>query len=190
VVADNQYLRSTDSATIAGQIALFQYLITQPQYTSYVTQIQFEMARLDTLQNVINYMNAGQMDYKGMLKRVANNYFYDQINMGTENFVVSTYQNFLFRYPTASELSDAENMVNGLLSECFLHSGQSKEDYVRIFFNTADYYEGQVRFIFRQYLFREPTSAEMGYYSNIYQSSGDYKQLQLAVFSLDEFAGV
>ena len=110
--------------------------------------------------------------------------------MGSENFVVSTYQNFLFRYPTNAELAAGKNIVDGNTSVVFLKVGKSKYDYIKIFFGTDDYYEGQVRYIFKKYLFREPSSAEIYLYSDIYKSTNDYKELEKAVFSLDEYAGV
>src|SRR5579872_4343489 len=80
-VANNQYLRGTDSGTIVQDIFMFNYFLTQPQYSIYYSQFTYEVGRLDTLQNTLNYMNAGTMDYRGMLTRMANNYVYDQINM-------------------------------------------------------------------------------------------------------------
>src|ERR1019366_7646653 len=158
--ADKQYLNSIDSAEVAAQIYQFNYDLTQSSYSAYYSFIRFEIGTLDTLQNTINYMNAGVMDYRAMLKRIANNYAYDQINMGTQNFVVSTFQNFLFRYPTNSELANAESIVNGLTSQLFLQVGQNKQDYINIFFASDDFIQGQVQLIFQQYLFRKPTSAE------------------------------
>ncbi len=190
VVANNQYLNNTDSMSIANEIVLLQYLSTQPSYAQYAAAFIIEINKMDTLQNAVNYMNSGKMDYRGMISRFANNYFYDQINMGTQNFVTSTFQNFLFRYPTNDELANGENMVNGVTAEVFLQVGKTKQDYINIFFNSDEFIQGQVQFIFQQYLFRAPTSAEMGLYSGIYKSTNDYKQLQLAIFSTDEYAGL
>ena len=44
--------------------------------------------------------------------------------------------------------------------------------------------------MFQNYLFRKPTSAEFAYYANIYKSTNDYKKLQTAVFTMDEYAGL
>jgi len=188
--AETQYLNNTDSAQVAALIAQFQYQLTQASYAAYYPQLHYELGRLDTLQNVLNWMYTGQMDYRSMLRSIVNNYAYDQINMGTQNFVTSTFQNFILRYPTASELTNGENMVNGTTAELFLAVGQSKADYINIFFNSDDYIQGQVQLMFQNYLFRLPTSAEFAYYANIYKSTNDYKQLELAIFSLDEYAGV
>jgi len=189
-VANNEYLRNLDSMEIESQIFIFNNLLTQPQYAPFYDYLNFEIYRLDTLKTVLPMMAAGTMDYRGMLSRMTNNYFYDQINMGSENFVVSTYQNFLFRYPSDAELLAGKTMVDGNTSTVFLKLGKTKYDYIGIFFDTDDYYEGQVRFIFKKYLFREPSSAEIFKYSNIYKTTGDYKQLQKEVFSLDEYAGL
>ena len=151
-IARTEYLRNTDSADIASQIFVFQNALTQPQFSAFWAQIQIELNRLDTLNATLHDMNSGTLDYRGMLKRCVNNYFYDQINMGTENFVVSTFQNFLFRYPSSAELTSGKTMVDGQSATLFLQIGQKKNDYINIFFNADDYYEGQVRFIFKKYL--------------------------------------
>ena len=188
--ANNQYLNNTDSQQVAAQIWQFQYYITQSAYAQYIPAFTLIVNHMDTLQNALNLMNSGHMDYRGMLRCITYNYMYDMINMGTQNFVTSTFQNFLLRYPTASELSNGENMVNGTTGVLFLSVGQSKDDYINIFFASDDFIQGQVQLIFQNYLFRKPTSAEFAFYSNIYKSTNDYKQLQLAVFSLNEYAGL
>lgn len=189
-IARNELLRNLDSMEVVGQIALFQNLLTQPQYAPFYDLINAELARLYEYQNCMNDLLAGTLDYRGMLKRCVNNYFYDQINMGTENFVVSTYQNFLYRYPTDAELLAGKTMVDGAVAIVFLQQGKTKGDYITIFFNSADFYEGQVRYLFTKYLFREPSSAEIAFYAALYQNSNSYQELQKEVFSLDEYAGI
>ncbi len=190
ILARSEYLGNTDSFDIAQQIFVFQNALTIPDYAPFYPTILAEMRRLDTLQIALQQMNAGTCSYKEMLRRTINNYFYDQLNMGTENFVVSTYQNFLFRYPTNAELAACKIMVDGQNSLAFLQTGKNKNDYMSIFFSTNDFYEGQVRYIYKKYLFREPNSAEMAYYAGIYKANDNYKDLQLEVFSLNEYAGI
>lgn len=185
-----EYLQSYDSSDIESQIFVFSNLLTQPQYAPFYDLINYELRRLDSLKKIVPDMYAGKLDYRGMLKRIVNNYFYDQVNMGTENFVVSTFQNFLFRYPSDSELESGKIMVDGNNAILFLEIGNSKDDYVNIFFNTPDYYEGQVRYIFKKFLFREPTPAEIAYYGAIYKQNDNYQDLQKEVFSLNEYAGL
>jgi hypothetical protein len=189
-IARVEYLQNLDSTEIEGQLYLFQLLLSQPQYAPFYDMLNKEIARLNELKATVNDMNAGTLDYRGMLKRCVNNYFYDQINMGTENFVVSTFQNFFFRYPTTAELTNGKLMVDGVSATLFLQIGKSKNDYINIFFGTDDFYEGQVRNIFKKYLLREPSPAEINYYAGVYKSNNSYKKLQEEIFSLDEYAGV
>ena len=189
-VARNDYLRNVDSVEVYYQKFIFENLITQPQYAPFYDLLSGEIARLNLLLSINNDMAAGTLDYKGMLKRCSYNYFYDQINMGTENFVVSTYQNFLFRYPSDAELAAGKTVVDGNTAVVFLELGQTKTDYVNIFFDSNDFYEGQVRLMFNRFLFREPPSAETAFYADIYKANGNFTELQSAVFSMDEYAGI
>ncbi|MFN8321557.1 MAG: hypothetical protein U0T74_02755 [Chitinophagales bacterium] len=189
-VANHEYLSDLDSMEIVGQVTLYNLLLSQPQYAPFYDVLQYEIDRMEILLQTRHDLITQTIDYRQMLQRCTNNYFYDQINMGTENFVISTFQNFLFRYPTDAELANGKTMVDGNNAVLFFQLGKSKTDYLNVFFSSNDYYEGQVRNTFRKYLFREPTSAEEAYYSEIYKQAGEYKSLQKAVLALDEYAGI
>ncbi len=191
-VARAEYLQSADSSNIAFQRDIYASYLTLPQYQPFYDVLQYEVGRLNQLLAVDNDFSSGAIDVRGMHKRCVNNNIYDQINMGTENFVVSTFQNFFFRYPTQSELEAGKKMVDGTASIFFLQTGSSKADYLNIFFNTTDYFEGQVRYIYSRYLFREATSAEMSYYANLYKggSGYGYNTLIKEILSGNEYAGV
>lgn len=190
IVANAEFLNSIDSTDVANQIYLVQLLLTQPQYAPFADMLNMEIDRMIALNKTPQDLVNGTLDYRGMLKRITDNYFYDQINMGTENFVVFTFINYLFRYPSDAELAQGKVMVDGNNATLFLQLGKSKSDFIDIFFNTSDYYEGQVRYIFKKYLFREPTSAEIPFYANPYKATGDYAEMQKNIFSTDEFAGI
>jgi len=123
-------------------------------------------------------------------KRCVNNYFYDQINMGTQNFILSLFETFCGRYPTKSELAAATRMVDGQSSIAFFEEGGSKADFINIFFRSNDYYEGQVYLIFRAYLYRRPTQTEMTKLAADFRATNNLKTLQKYVLSLDEYVGL
>ena len=135
-------------------------------------------------------MNAGTISVIGLQQRCAYNYFYDQINMGTENFVVSMFQNFLYRYPTDDELTQSKQIVDGFEGVVFLQTGHTKDDFLTIFFGCNNFFEGQVRDLYLRYLFREPTSVEMSDKASIYKNSLDYKALQKSILASNEYAGI
>tara|TARA_B110000902_G_C13886904_1_gene428978 strand:- start:246 stop:611 length:366 start_codon:yes stop_codon:yes gene_type:complete len=121
---------------------------------------------------------------------MVNNNFFDEINMGTENFVIAMFQHFLLRYPTQAEVENASDMVNDGNATVFFETGNGKDDFINIFFASDEYYTGQTNILFNRYLFRNPTSEESVNYSLDYINTGDYKLLQKRVLSNNEFIGL
>ena len=97
-------LNNLDTSQISQNILLFGLLLTDSNYIAYWPQLQIEKTKLESLKASVADLNAGTLNIIGLHQRCINNYFYDQLNMGTENFVVSMFQHFLYRYPTDEEL--------------------------------------------------------------------------------------
>lgn len=183
-------LNSFDTSAITEQMTVYQFLLTDSTYAPYYDLIHTEINRLQQLKNIPSDLNSGTLNTIGLHKRLINNYFYDQINMGTQNFVVSTFQHFVDRYPTDTELDQGKRMVDGLSAIVFLTQGSTKDNYMDIILSTDNYFESQVRDLYLRYLFRQPTSAEMTKYAVSYKSDLNYKKLQKAILSLDEYVGI
>jgi len=148
------------------------------------------LERMLKLQEVLPRLGNGTISNIEMHKRMVNNNFYDEINMGTENFVVSMFQSFFGRYPTTSELENGKLMVNDNNASVFFIPGNGKEDFINIFIVSDEYYTGQTNILFNRYLFREPTSEESVNYSLDYINSQNYKLLQRRILSTNEFIGL
>ena len=148
------------------------------------------LARILKLQEVLPGLSNGSISTIEMHKRMVNNNFYDEINMGTENFVISMFQSFMQRYPTNSELDNGKLMVNDNNSSVFFVPGNGKEDFINIFIGSDEYYSGQTNILFNRYLFRNPTSEESVNYSLDYINSQNYKLLQRRILSTNEFVGI
>ncbi len=183
-------LNNLDTLQINQQIFLFGMLLQNPAFMQFWDLLQYEIDRLVLLRAVPANLQANTLDVKGMHRICSDNYFYDQINMGSLNYVVSVFQHFLFRYPTMAELNSGISMVDGTSTILFLQVGNSKADFADIFFNSRDYYEGQVRDLYHRYLFREPTSTEMTNHAVKYQNSGNYGQLQKDLLTTNEYIGI
>lgn len=188
--ANADYLNSTDSIDYVGQIYTYQLALQNQAYQQYWPLLQAELNKLQTFLGSVNDMKNGVITVVGFHKRCVYNYKYDEINMGSLNYVASTYQNFFFRYPTQSELEQGIKCVDGFPATVFMQTAENKEQYIDLFFASPNYFEGQVRGLFNRYLFREPTSAEQTYYTERYMNSLDYKELQRDILSLDEFVGI
>ena len=182
-------LLGLDTADINQNIHVLNVLISTAQG---LELIYFEDAleKMLKLQEVLPGLGNGTISNMEMHKRMVNNNFYDEINMGTENFVVSMFQSFMQRYPTLSELENGKLMVNDNNASVFFVPGNGKEDFINIFIESDEYFTGQTNILFNRYLFRDPTSEESVNYSLDYINSQDYKLLQRRILSTNEFIGL
>lgn len=149
------------------------------------TSILHQQRLMDIPTDLLN----GNIDIKTMHSRMVDNFMYDQINMGSENYVRSVFDHFLLRYPTASELTQGVTMVDGFEAIVFLQTGESRYDFTNIFFNSDGYYEGQVRWAFQRFLYRDATTEELAYYTNLYRQTGSQKAFFSVLLSTNEYAG-
>lgn len=185
-IARADYLESVDTALIRSDYRNVVFLLqtaTGPT-REYLLEVEKE---LKALLEIPAGLISGEIDVKEMHKRIVNNSYYDEINMGTENFVVATFQNFLFRYPTDVELDQAKKMVDGAPGSLFLQAGNSKVHFLEIFFDSDDYAEGIVLTLYSKYLFRDPTTVEMYEETNALLNEASYKELQKKILSGDEY---
>jgi hypothetical protein len=178
-----------DTTEIQTQLFIYNSIVNDPQYAPFYDLIVSIIENLEILLATPEDFRNGTIGMQEMHRRLVSNEIYDQINMGSFNFVLSMFNSFLFRDPTADEHNAGITMVDGFVAVVFYESGNSKEEFIDIFLNSDDYFEGQVRELYFRYLFRDPTSAEQGYHSVRYRESGDYERLQKDILSTDEFAG-
>ncbi|MBK9451817.1 MAG: hypothetical protein IPN95_20845 [Bacteroidetes bacterium] len=183
-------LNGSDTTDVRDELFLVNLILADSAFVSVWDIAQVQKAQLLGILAIPADLAAGTLDIRGMHKRLVFNRLYDQINMGTQNFVVSMFQNFLARYPTDGERAASELMVDGFSSQIFLVSGRTKAEFVDIFMASGDYDEGQVRDLFMRYLYRNPTTEEMESLSIQYHNNNDYKALQKAIMSSDQFLGI
>jgi len=183
-------LTTYDTTEIQGQIIIFTIALQDPQNAAFYDFIQEAIDDLNTLLETPADLAAGIIGMQEMHRRLVDNLVYDQINMGSFNFVLSMFNNFLFRDPTVAEQEAGVTMVNDFVAIMMLETGNSKEDFIEIFLSSDDYYEAQVRELFARYLFRAPNSEEQNYHAVRYRDSNDFGRLQKDILSLDEFVGL
>lgn len=191
-IAMVEFLENADTSVIQNERWDFEERLLEDTNASQSSKDywQYEVDRFDTLLACYNELFSGAIDVAEMYRRISNNELYDDINMGTENFVVSTFQNYILRYPTLEELDNGKDIVNGFESVLFLKTGETKYDYMDIFFSSDEYYSGQVKYLFIKYLYRNPSSAEEQFFADVYKRNGLYRELAAEVLIQDEFAGI
>lgn len=185
-IARADYLESLDTAVIRSdyeQAVDALKLVSGNAREYWLDRVE----RIGLLLSIPGQLDSNLIDMIEVHKRVVNNPYYDNINMGTENFVVATFQHFLFRYPTNVELSECSNMVDGFPASLFFQAGSSKEDFLDIFYSSDDYFEGQVINLYRKYLFRSPDNTELLPIMTAYQLDADYLAMQKQILASDEY---
>lgn len=182
-------LLGLDTADINLNIHVLNVLLTTAQGLE-LLYFEDALERMLKLQEVLPGLGDGTISNMEMHKRMVNNNMYDEINMGTENFVISMFQSFMQRYPTLSELENGKLMVNDNNASVFFIPGNGKVDFINIFIESDEYFTGQTNILFNRYLFRDPTSEESVNYSLDYINSQDYKLLQKRILSTNEFIGL
>ncbi len=133
---------------------------------------------------------AGEASVIDLHARAVYNLVFDQINMGSFNFVRATFDNLLWRYPTEAEFQAGFGMVDfSRQSSLFASTGASKSDYVRIVTNGEEALEGTVIWQYDQLLARRPSAAETLSHLAAIRASGGVEALQLSVITSAEYAG-
>lgn len=183
-------LNNTDTADFTGWITLFSIFLTDSSYIIQWPALQFELDRMISLRNAYPQYVNGSITLEEVQRRMCNNYLYDQINMGSANFVISTFQHLINRNPTRAEQTSGVSMVDGNNAILFLTAGSSKIDYLNILTGGNNYYEGQVALMYNRYLQRIPTTVEMVGGTEAFASSGLPTDVLKVILTTDEFIGL
>lgn len=164
-------IEGVDSASIARDYQLLLLQIGDSSLAFFRPFLELNKLRMEKLMLVsADYLNE-VISLDGLHRRFVDNPYYDDINMGTENFVVSMFQHFLDRYPTVQELESGKRMVDGQNSSLFLIGGSSKDDFLNIFFNSFAYVEGRIHQYCRETMFRKATTEEILHLTPDFMSS-------------------
>lgn len=149
----------------------------------------FELDLMYALRDArVDYQNGG-ITINEFMTRMTLNQFYEEINMGAENYVLSCFENFLKRTPTDAQLLASVEMVSGNPAQVFFQDGNNQNDFINIIMNTAEFYQGLSIDIYNQLLVRQPDSQEMVDAIFIFDETQDYQSVQRLVMKSDEYAG-
>lgn len=183
-------LNNADTAEFSNWINIFQFFLQDSTYMFQWPLLQFEIDRLVLLRNAYPQYVQKSIQEEELQRRMCNNYLYDQINMGSANFVITTFQQLLNRNPTLSEQASGVSMVEGNNAILLLQAGASKNDYLTIITASTNYYEAQVVLLYRKLLNRIPDTQEMAAGTDLYKNTGDYTAVQRKIISSNEFIGL
>lgn len=110
--------------------------------------------------------------------------------MGNEdNTIKYTFNDFCFRQYTKNEFLIARDMIlNGKSGVLFGRSGHSKGDYFDLICHSSEFYEGTVKWLYKTFLARYPTTDETIKALNImYNENKDIVKIQRNILKTDEY---
>ncbi len=186
-------LNESDTNDARSYVNIYLQAIASTNNAQEIVWLNADLQRILPFIPLVDELRDGTIDFVQLHKISVNNVLYDQVNMGTQNFVVSMFQNFFYRAPSDTVLADCKNMIDnnvGKTPMLFGQEGHSKHDFIEIFFASDEYFEGQVRAQFKRFLFREPNTEEMVKATISYKNTKDFKALQTYVLTTNEYAGI
>jgi len=151
--------------------------------------IQQELNRTRRVFEALPRYAQGEADISEFMASMVNNEFFENINMGSENFTIACFEHFYNRKPTDEELDACQLMINAFTAQVFMRDGNNKDDLVEILTTTPEFYQGLVIDIYRQLLARDPDSQEMTEGAQMLLETKDYKAVQQKVMKTEEYAG-
>jgi hypothetical protein len=191
-ITSADFINAVDSSGIAYEIALIEFVweldSINGNFQNYI-YYQAELNKLFALQSAAADYAAALIGVNEFFARYLNNYFYDQVNMGSENFVKGSFDDLFRRSPTDAELQNGVAMVDNASSILFLQSGNSKGQYIGIVTTCDEFYEGLVKKSFQQLLLREPGSQEIASGISAIKQNNDWQAYIKSIVKTDEYAG-
>ncbi|GAB1396150.1 MAG TPA: hypothetical protein PKN57_05685 [Saprospiraceae bacterium] len=131
----------------------------------------------------------GQIPYDVFFSRMVNNSIYDFIHMNTFNFVNSTFEDLLWRFPTSTEFLVGFDIVEYNKPNLFFNKlCTNKKEYVDAICDTNEFFEGMIIWCYRTLLSREPKSQETSEILGEYILNRDIRKIQEKIMITDEYA--
>ena len=183
----DRILDGIDTSQVRESADIFQYRVDNSGTQNEKDYWQWLLDRTNNNLVVLEGWYNQDSTYNSLVGWMVRMPVYDEINMGTENFVVSIYQHFYHRYPTDHELTQASKMVDRQWGLLYGVNGNSKADFLNIFLNQGEFQQGVIINAFESYLNRIPTTIESDKYHDHLNNGWDYLKLQRYLLTSSEF---
>ena len=186
-VKNEQLLDGPEAEDIENMIEDIRNEINDPANVVDVTRLSLELSRMEELRDARQEFKSGTINMVEVERRMTATRMFQWVNGSGETWVQAVFNFFLLRMPTDAELENASSMLYGSPGVLFLQTGTSDIDFLQIFFTSRSFYEGQVRELFRNNLYREPSSNELLEYTNDFSSHKNHLTTMRKIFLSNEY---
>lgn len=191
-LTSQDFINGVDSAEITSLIIIINYLWHVDSLAGNLQNYIYYQADVRELQDLLAAATAyrqGSITVHEFFRRFLMNFYYDEINMGSENFVKAAFDDLFLRHPSEAELAAGITMVDNGPAVLFGQNGNSKGDFADIVVHSDAFLEGLIRKAYLQLLQREPTTAEIAQDLPLLLQTGNWQLLKRKLMISEEYAG-
>jgi len=191
-VYSGSMLGGITQANIEETIVTYEYLVdfyNQQGETLIAQFFEKEIIRYTDLKNSASQLANDAIEIDIFIGRMLNNEVFEEINMGSENFVIAAFEHLFKRSPTNVERLNGTTMVDGIPAQLLFLDGLSKADFIEIMTTVPEFYQGLTIDIYQTLLARLPDSQEMTEATLELSENQDYQAIQRKVMKTEEYAG-
>lgn len=188
-----RFLEGAAENIIIGEYFMYRNNAVQDSMNGFMLAYELQMTEANKIKDLYlskRDLREGTINVVEMCKRMSFNSIYDEINMGSFNYINSCFDNMLYRYPTDAELEMCEPAVESSLGgQLFGIIISNKAEFLNAILLSEEFHEGMIRWVYLSLLSREPTSAEVYTLMNSFMLTKDLKVIQRRILISSEYAG-
>ena len=173
---------------IATQVYISTFLLASGDtFSSQI--VDLNIVRLTTLSQSDSLYKNNIISLNEFYASFTNNSFYEDLNMGSLNFVKASFEHYFSRQGSQTEITNGVKIVDNQSAILLMQNGNSKQDFINIMTNSNEFYQGLVIESFRDLLSRNPSSVESSVYTQEIKATNNLGNLKKNILILDEYAG-
>jgi hypothetical protein len=195
----SRFLDGMSEADVVYQYLLYKGIAYQDSLNGSMIAYELNKQVSEQVKSVIlsrTQFQEGQISAQEMCRRMCRNVMYDDLHMGSFNFINATFDDLFFRFPTEHELDEAFEPIEqvpdddlDLSGYLFGHLFSDKVQYLEVLTSTEEFSEGMIRWAYLGLMAREPSSAEIYTQMNTLGSNYNIRAVQKSILTTDEYAG-
>jgi hypothetical protein len=189
-----RYLDALNEDEIQQEADFWLYQALQAQILGDALAYNILMLERNKIMGIVNmalYWENSSIDYATCAKTMMFNSLYDDLNMGTFNFIYASFDQNFYRYPTEEEYNQLYATIEydgpGIF---FQQNVSNKSEMLDVLIESTEFKEGLVRWFYRSYLIREPEAQELTDGIAYWTTQNDFNGFIQKILSDDEYAGI
>jgi hypothetical protein len=188
-----RFLDAASEQSLDSEYQLWRAIAYQDSLNGNLFGYEIIMIEANKIKAVIDSrleLQNGTIQIDEMCRRMMYNSIYDDINMGSFNFINATFDDSFSRFPTQAEFDLVYNAIeSNAAGVLFGTSVNNKVEYLQTLTANTEFDEGMIRWAYRTLLSRDATSSEVFNRMSLFAPAHSIQAVQLYILTTDEYAG-